>query len=945
MARRKRPLAKVYHYDEAQYWTKHEGWGLHQAMAAVGKRATVTGTRDFYKGAMVFPALNFGEASNQLWFGQGDLRYFDVRAFTLLPDPVGGIILTPYPDITQEIDLTYWEPTDPTHFLAPYWSDQGTWWRWPYIQHTTALWPGATGAATNIIGSFIGLKSRFVMPRRPIIHLALSRPNKPVYRDENGNDVPYPSEIYGGLGNKITFCETASPYSEAFQLLIAYDGIRMLWRNAWYTGDRWVELRTSRRGAARGMNFDQQSLQFKGSETSTDVPRDIWIICEPEGVLVVIGHLIGGESVFFELPVNVDEANVENPLGRRPSMFEGKVTIEGNMGHWGFVWMPTRMPSTMVGAPPDGGDPFERAVRLRGQMIGTDHDIYDGIGSGWEAPGPWYVGCLDNDWAPYEGTFGTSGIIPRNITYSNRSGVSETRVPQGMRGMEWAAGFVPYDHHFSFETDRFPPYRNQMRAKDQILSDQARTIVHYVSPELRAMSWAKDSIVGYEGVSQTQVPEARLYRVSRSVAEHDGINQATVSLEDNITTEGPTRRDQIGDAFRVQTGHRMSDDTDDVEFDLMGDLRSVEGLIQGSESGVKVDVFMNIASAIQRLAEGKWGPDTPAMDGWAVKDAVQYTLNQAGVPDVWYTCGDSVFHGIEDTGQVLSRGTPEQPHWKPAEGTLYLEHLRELCLFDFRADLRVTVRDQAGVYTWYFTKCCYYCGLKRNTHTLNPTPIVGHTHWYGEYRAASCFAADIARSGDAINGVDFWIVEDINDWANIPGATSIDDVIMLSEANTVRWERKVPAAIASDAFANHVTVRGAVPGGGSADEMLRSEMTDWHSVHPKSVGAQECNLVGKKLSAAPIERRWAGTRDASANLAFCYLGRMCGNPLFVEVSGPFRPGLQKSHVIAFYGTRAFADQQLHGKRFRVLGASGQVMGGRWASDRIVARYCGQATFP
>ena len=522
--------------------------------------------------------------------------------------------------------------------------------------------------------------------------------------------------------------------------------------------------------------------------------------------------------------------------------------------------------------------------------------------------------------------------------------------------MEWAAGFVSYDHQSSFNAPAsfMVPYEDGMRNPSE--NGMYITYRHHISPILYSVSWAGVPKIQEQSVTYTEVSGDRLTRATSISREHTDASEGSAVLEDNDATAIANVR-SIGLPYKLRNNVLYDDDSTSTHIARLGQLHVANQHMSVSEDGFEANIRLGIQEWLIRLYNAVFGPDEPSMDTWYVRDAIAYCLLKAGIPETYWNIDDTVsrWHGLEDTGRRLMIGERGMPMWKPQDGRTVLSFIKELNEYNYCADLRVTYDNATEQF--YITTCCPYCGVKRtslespgldeDTYQNDIGWVGKHSHWHNPTLSAGCTEVDISKTESLTNprsdGIMYWVLENRSDYTAISGLTQ-DDVILQAEATDITNEYRLSTGAGDDVFANKVVVRGPVPGGRQSHDMLETVIWAWESIYLYS-GTKGANWVGREVAAQPIERAWLGIPETAAPFAHMKLGLLSGRPEFVTVELPYITTLQRGDTIAFYGTDTFLERELMAsatvaKKYRVISAEGQLTRGELGTHRIEARYAG-----
>lgn len=346
----------------------------------------------------------------------------------------------------------------------------------------------------------------------------------------------------------------------------------------------------------------------------------------------------------------------------------------------------------------------------------------------------------------------------------------------------------------------------------------------------------------------------------RGGASNDGRASAyTVEMDNSLgqhANTGEYRRASL------ELGWLMGDDATQYAAVADGYLVEPEPAVL---AGPRSRMLAAIIDPMVRLRDEKCDGRAPVFDGWPVRNVFAWVLDRCGIPDA--------MRELEDTGTVLSTGSPERFLWQVEPGRTWGEFLEEAAAFDYRAG--VFFRED-GV----LVKACRHCRVGRT-----PGDVTSHDGTL----SGAC--------GDEVR----WELYTRSALAAEPDAPGA----------VLSIERPRESLLQAD-FANYVAVLGVGPDG----RPVRSVVYEPGSLFD----ADSQVYVGwRKMDVTALETY---TTQAEANrLAQELFRERSSRPEHVLVTMPLEPGMRVGDLVRVNGAET-------------VGASGQVYRVAEVSHRV-----------
>ncbi|MCD6352468.1 MAG: hypothetical protein J7M26_10140 [Armatimonadetes bacterium] len=428
--------------------------------------------------------------------------------------------------------------------------------------------------------------------------------------------------------------------------------------------------------------------------------------------------------------------------------------------------------------------------------------------------------------------------------------------PDPPNRVEWRVRMLPYAHQSDWEAN-----------------GSNFSMATYATPAFAAFGIWQDAVLqdnGEPAVQQDLTSAGLVEEIEAEQPEHRGAVQVTLRLHNR---NGEAK--DIGD-FQQVTVERVgwlrkgaSGDEEEVVQDFEK-LLTLEPSLEGAHAEVP------LLDLLAYLGLQKFDQGLPRMDGWNVKDAVQWVLEAYGIGPEQYD--------LEDTGVVLTAGTWEKPAWQPERGRSALDFLRELVE---KGSKHGAIWCENGV----IKTGCRYCRSKRTAEDWQ-------SHCDNGWTSSGCLAADIARSGNP-DGVDVEL------YAR-PAGESFDP----DDVGIVVALARYTARIDSQDYANYVSVQGKTADGETLG-VVRYEDDDLY---------QHGWLIPR------VETDGALTTQAAVNArAQDLINELGQKAVFVRGTVLWEPALRPGRVVRLHGAERLG---VNNQKFRVVSASHSIRRGR-----------------
>ena len=265
-------------------------------------------------------------------------------------------------------------------------------------------------------------------------------------------------------------------------------------------------------------------------------------------------------------------------------------------------------------------------------------------------------------------------------------------------------------------------------------------------------------------------------------------------------------------------------------------------------SGGRAESRLHLTDPLIRLRDEKADGREPVFDGWPVDRVFQWVLGR---------CGFSATQiDIEDTGTVLTSGSPEQPIWQVEPGRPWLDFLEEVTRFDYNAGFFINAH---GV----FVNACRHCREKRT--------------------AANILDHDGSLSGACPSTVAWEL------FTRPPVCPPESDGLEITRLT------RVNKSLGTSDFANCIVVEGL----DSRGRVIRTEMCDTASI---SDPASERYVGWRKTELWRVPGYTS--QDTVNRLALERFAELSPQPERVRVTTPLEPGLQVGQVVRIHGGEA-----------------------------------------
>lgn len=525
----------------------------------------------------------------------------------------------------------------------------------------------------------------------------------------------------------------------------------------------------------------------------------------------------------------------------------------------------------------------------------------------------------------YAPVFSWQGLLARDkdgakigssIQISTTNGEPWSRVPADGRGVEWRVTLTGQRQGDEFNAaGRVSGAQIEERI---IPAGTPVTYYHAVSPELHtvrfhAWSGISDSITG-EAIGGDpdagEEIEAIAVRVSRN--ERDIGSTGDITLDDMPSSEYPygRLRSEFYSSYRPRLIKKWGQWLDNGGNPVAGSSASIfTGEAAIPTIGMTGPGAVHVVSELQDST-------IRAIEGVSDGRTPPFDLWPVRTAVMWILDQMGVPFNpddIEDTGLYLNLPLPgNDPYWYAEDGRSWRDLLKEICLYDYGAAIWI---NEDG----YAEKGCPYCRTQRDA-----VSVVGDTaasHSVGGWQSSGCFSQDVIRSGNAY-GVDYWL---------ITGAAYRTGYMDTMTCEIQEWQFE-GVAIEEEYF-NHTRIKGAKRLG--KDDPITLDFVDWASIHGIT---GVCRLGYFKTQTYTFE--WADQVSHLARVGKVLHARHSSAPAYLRVKVPFLPQVRIGHVAAVYGL-GLEFPGLSGQRWRIVGYSHDVRRGQSpASTTLRLRYIG-----
>ncbi len=398
-----------------------------------------------------------------------------------------------------------------------------------------------------------------------------------------------------------------------------------------------------------------------------------------------------------------------------------------------------------------------------------------------------------------------------------------------------------------------------------------------VSPELYSVQIGQYPELTASGEESWSDLSDRLYEARSQSAAEPAEGRCGVALDGAAGAQGV----RAWAPAKLELGWCENDGEATYQSQINGyvaDARTITG------PGGGCTTTATIVDPLVRLRDCKCDGRAPVFDGWPVTEVFRWALDRCGI--------GSDRRRIEDTGAVLSLGTPQRPLWRPALGRDWLEFLSEVAQFDHRAGIFC---DPDG----NIVKGCRYCRLLRTD-----GDVARH---------------DGSSSGACPTQVDYHLYTRL---AAAPDPGQPGDILSLVSAEH---------GAAGAASANCVVVEGVDANG----DPVRGVAVDADAVYdPASPG-----YVGWRRMKA-LDLKGYTTQEDVSRVASELLGEYSDTAGYIIATVSMMPQVRVGQVVEVHGAE---ESGLDGHRYRVTSVSHHVrsdddapattvIAGRWISD-------------
>lgn len=825
-------------------------------------------------------------------------------AVHLISDPVNAMIVTPWIDNSQRLDLTAFEPIGD---YQGYWND--------YVRDfegiaVTAMIRATPPLLSGAIG-YTGLQSLFALSRNPIFAVRLWRglPGATISADARRH---LRTEITFGLLSSALQSELEETHGHSVSIQIPYDGrIKVLYKHLAQTGNDWKPMLGKTRGLNWGSTTTPQGMPNAQFAT-------IWIGCFRSGI-VISSDRFQDDLMYLQFPIST--APWEDPLlvsaSETDLMFSG-AQVDGvvhdvpaghlqarhNAGMWFFSLLPLLSYA--------GTD----TAKLWGPLHDARYPLRDSGGSivldteelvlqaqrrhKIQPPGAYNPGIYNAD-ENLEGR-----VLVTDVT-GTTDATSRAQATRTMK-REWRAEYQPtkWAHRFQrqYGAARNLPMQQYQTLGDDPLTAEAGygTFRTHVTPELYTVNKGEFARL----VSVDTPIETDVHHLAPSVGfaiAPDAHGAECQMVLDNTQAEVRELRDQGSREITVELGYELDDNTTEYSRVLTGLILDSVASESALAMATVVPRVLDFQSVLARAtADGM----LPCFDGWAVWRVFQFILRRAGFSDNEMGIGldaggnlvpdmTNVTQGIEDTNAYLSVGPPEKSLWLFAPNTPLATVLRNVAEYDYDA-----------TYWWsptgVLTKGCRYCRRRRDGRVGQAVPSdpqhpQRHVEPAGS-NSSGCIAHDIVRSGDA-QGIDHELYSVVSDLAS-GGVSYVGPEILSFQVENVRaWGQ-------ARGFANRIQV--TAPNRSSANVLYRRQRNASADVVTAIIddpgGSIDDPLVGTYAHGEVIDHvydeRLMHEADA-VRKARELLARRASTTEYIELELPCNPQIAIGEVFRVHG--------------------------------------------
>lgn len=784
-------------------------------------------------------------------------------AIQFVPHPVNAMIVTPWTDNSQRLDLTTFDidGDNQNHWCDFVRDSEG---------HVINFMFNAQPPLTQGVLGYTSLLSRFALPRNPLFAVRLIR-FQPADSVTDAARRQLATTITFGILTQGLQDEIGETKGAMVRLVMPFGAPAQLWwKHDTYTGNEWEPMLGSpqslRWGSMGGAPTGMGNAQF----------ATIWVACLRGGVAVSTDRF--RDEVFYQrFPVIESQQDVGKIWagyqveGWVPDVPAGFVRLGNNAGFWGCSFLPL-----LFGNGEDA------------TLYGPLHEV------GYEDPGF----LAEEKVLQARTRRKTQPIAAASDAYVQVEDVSGT--PGARRATdntkrEWRATFVEtqWSHTFTRAGQQVP----MQRYSD--ISPIAFTC--HVSPELYSVSMAElPTVEGSGAYAETALVGVQAVSCVSGADSRAVVGQLVL---DNEFAEHREMRIQGAQEVTVELGYALDDGTTEYTQILTGILSdpiATDEPITISTIAVSVPDFMAILTAANTDAM------LPCFDGWPVWRALQFLLRRAGFADAemgividasdHYTVDmTDVTKGIEDTGAYLSMGPPEDPLWEPDANNPLDGLIARIANYD--SDGEVWFHSDGT-----FTKGCRHCRRRRDGSDPNGAH---HPHRHQGPNSTGCQAYDVVRAGNA-QGVDIELYSPVSELVS-SGETYFGNEIRSMRTWNVRGDRR--------RFANRVQVWGPKQSGAKTVASRRhgDPTTTIAAVVHNLDSIEEpgrANYAHGEILHAVHEPALMSEGEAKG-LARQLYARLSVTTERIEIELPLNPAIQKGQVFRVHGGDISLDVRDH----------------------------------